>query len=884
MNSRKDHPPALAIRILQWFCPDELQEGILSDFDEQYHNALKSNGTRKANIKYFWNVLRLFHPSIFLRNKQIHLMRTGIIRSHLVVATRSMSKYKFYSLVNIIGLSLGVTFTLLVFLFVKKETGYDNFHKNGKNIYRVASTITKKKTGEITSKSAVTAVPVGKKLLEDVPSVIAATRYASISVTAIHNNAPINEVAYFVDPAFLEMFSFPIIQGSKEALLLKSNLAISKSKAEQYFGTTDPIGESITFIINDTEESFIIQAVIDEKREESSLEIDFLLPFDAFSLITAKEVIESFNYGILENYVQLKPGANINEVAASCSAALNFHIDDDSMTDITLQPLTDIHLENTITGNADYSDPMKLYILSGLAFLVLLVSVINFMTLSTGHALVRLKEIGLRKSFGATKRMLHFQLIIEAFALSFLASLIGLAFAWLLLPLFNQLLNTSIDLDLSLDVLLFLLSISALIAIVNGSLQALIMVNFKVINALQEKSSTKNGSGLFSQSLIVVQFSISIILIIGTIIIRSQLHYIQNKDLGFEKENLIQMSIDNLSNSDAINSLIDMLKSQYLRNNRILSVSASMNNSTEPWTTLTFIQEDGSEEKLSYNLVSYDYLETMGIELVSGNFFEQEKGNASTDIVVNEALVKHFGWENPINQQIPGRDFNETHRIIGVVKNFHISSLKSKINPLILTINEETILEGVSGLTTYMWPPKLNQLYIRFSPGEIAPVLDLLSKIWKDSNAKSPFEFSFVDESVALKYSEEKRWGDIVNSASIFAIFIAWMGLVGLTRLSVQRRTKEIGIRKILGSSTMQVASLLSGKFLQLVLIANIISWPITYWIAESWLASFMYRVEISPLIFVIAGLSVVGLVTLSIGFQSFLAAKSNPVNSLRYE
>ena len=878
-------PPAIAINILRWFCPDELLEGVLCDFEEQYSDSIKVIGKRRATWKFYWNVIRFFHPSIFFRNKYTFtIMRTGLVKSHFLVAARSMAKYKFYTLINILGLSLGVTFTLLVFLFVKKEMGYDNFHKNGPDIYRVANSVTKKETGEVTSQSAITAVPVGKKLLEEVSSVIDATRYASNSVTVIHDNVPTNEVAYFVDPSFLKIFSFPILKGSEDALQLRNNIAISQTKAEQYFGNRNPIGNTITFNINDTISSFTIQAVIDGKSSESSLAVDFLLPFDAYTLVTSLDVIESFKYGILENYVLLQTGSSVNIAEITCSKVLNFNDKDHSEIEVILQPVNSIHLENSIHGNAAHTDPTKLYIMIGLVFLVFIVSVINFMTLSTGHALVRLKEIGLRKSLGAHKRMLHFQLILESFALSFLASLLGLIFVRLLLPTFNQLTDTNIVLEMDWNIILFILSISFSIALVNGTLQLLTIGNFKVINSLQEKPSSKNRSGLFNQGLVVVQFTISIVLIIGTIIIRSQLHFIQNKNLGFDKNNLIQMNLGSLTNAANSNAFINRIKTEALNNARISFVSASMNNSAEPWTTLRFIQEDDSEEFLGYNLVSYDYLETMGIELVEGTFFNEGKSNPSTDIVVNESLVKHFGWINPLEQQIPGKDFTDPHRIIGVVKDFHFSNLKNNIDPLILVTDKETILDGVRGLSTYVWPPNLYQLYVRFTPGEIPPVIDHLSDVWDQENSNSPFTYQFVDETVAQQYREEKRWGDIINSASIFAIFIAWMGLVGLTRLSVQRRIKEIGIRKVLGSSTFGIASLLSGKFLLLVLIANVIAWPITHWLAQTWLTSFTYRVEIHPFIYVASGLSVIGLVTLSIGSQSLFAAKSNPVESLRHE
>ncbi len=885
MKSHRPKPPTLATRILHWFCPNNLLEGIEHDLEEQFQEANQSVGKRRANFLFYWNVIRLFHPSILCRNQiTISMMNTALIENHLVVATRSMSKFKFYSIVNVLGLSLSMAFILLVFLFVKKELAYDHIHKNGKQIYRVALKTIKKESGEVVSQSAITAVPLGKKLQREVPAISEASRYASSTVTLIHDNQPLEEIVYFVDPGFLNMFSFPIMQGSDQALQLQNHMVISVQKAKQYFGEMNPIGKSLSFDLNGTVTSFIIQAVIDDKSDQSSLAVDFMLPFQIYAMTVSPETMESFHYGILENYVLLEPNSNVQDVEKSASATLNFNPDDENYAEVMLQSLHSIHLENEIVGNAAYTNPVKFLIMIGLALLVLIVSVINFMTLSTGHTLVRLKEIGLRKAFGAQRTMLRLNLIIEAFALSFITMLIGSLLAWLLLPLFNQLVDSQIDFLIDLNMFLFIIGTSLLVALVNGGLQSLAIVNFKLINALKEKLSLNKRSGFMNQGLIVIQFTISTVLIIGTLIIRSQMNYVQHKDLGFDRNNLIQVKLSSADGAEAAKTLVARLKTQLLSNSRVISVTASMNNTQEPWTSLTFRQMDNSAEELAYNLVGYDYLETMGIDLVAGEFFNKNKGNPSADIVVNEALVKHFGWENPLEEQIPGTDFNEPHNIIGVVKDFHFSNLKSSITPLILTVDSETLMDGVKGLSTYMWPPNLYQLYARFTPGEIVPVIDHVSDVWKQNNASAPFTYKFVDDMVAQQYQEEDRWADIVNVLSVFSILIAWMGLIGLTRLSVQRRTKEIGIRKVLGSSVMNVTSLLSKQFLLLVLIANLIAWPVSYWLADSWLASFTYHVTINPLIFLISGLTVMGLVTLSVGLQSLLAAKTNPVESLRYE
>lgn len=875
--------PRLAQRLLEWICPDYLLEGIIGDLEEQYNAAIRESGPPKARLRLYWNVLRLVHPAMILRNRVLfRVIHPALVRSHFTVASRSLRKSPFYSLVNISGLSFSMMFIVLSTLFIEKERSYDTFHPDRHQIYRVAVSTTRD-SGERISQSAITAVPVGPMLKSEVPQISHASRYASTAVKLMFENEPYSELAYFVDSDFMRMFGFPVTDGAQHPGFEGQEMVISLEKSLQYFGKSNSVGEVMHFSIQDSLVSFRIVSVLDSKTNASSLALGFILPMSAYQRAVSDEAMDSFRYGILENYVLLQEGADREEVARLASNALANHDLEGTRSQVILQPLTEIHLETEITGNASFTDPSRLYIMAGLVFLVFLVSVINFITLSTGQALDRLKEIGLRKSLGAHRTSLRFQLFFEACILTLLAAALGTALAHLLTPYFGALLEVQLPFEPSWTVLLIILFTSGLTALLAGGLQSGILINYSVIRAIREKVVPRSSSGLLNQSLMIAQFMISTILIVGTLIVREQLEFIRTKDLGFEKEGLIQVTMGSTDDVVAAHALADRFITQAQSSTRISAVASSMNNSNEPWTVLTFRQENEREEKIYYNLVDHRYLETMGIRLAEGQFFN-ELGNSATDIVVNEALVRHFGWESAIGQEIPGIDFSTSYRVIGVVEDFHFSSLKERVAPLILTQDEASLMDGVRGLVTYIWPPNKYQLYVRFTTADLPAVVEDLETIWEATSSAAPLTYQFVDDLVAQQYEEERRWNDVINASSVFAIFIAWMGLLGFTRLSVTRRTKEIGIRKTLGSTSWRIITLLSSRLSLQVAFAVILAFPISWLLANRWLSTFSYHIDPGPVVYVTGGCFVLGLVVLSTGVQALAASRMKPTDSLRYE
>lgn len=881
------NPPKWSVRFLAWFCPDELLEGILGDLMEQFEKNGEMLGPGRAKLIFIWNVLRLFHPAILFRNQiTLTVMNIGMLKSHLRVAGRNMLRHKFFSSINILGLSCTIAFVLLAFLFIRKERSFDQFHTHKDSVFRVYQDLVNRETGQSVRKSAVTAIPLARDLADALPGIAHYTRYASTSGTAFKGAEPFDELIHFVDPGFLEMFDFPLVEGNRNMTLDEPNdIVLSEEMAEKYFGTTSAIGRELKLNLSDTTVTLAVSGIVDNRKVVSSLPFDFLMPIEQLKLAVSESTFNSYNYGLVENYIQLATDTDQRSITPLLTEAIEkISPPEENRVVYGLQPLAGIHFEDEVIGNARYTSPRKLYFMMALALLVVSIACINFIILSTGQALSRFKEIGVRKTLGALQGQLRRQLVVESFFTCMLAGILGLGIAWMLTPVFNQLVDSLFNFSIGFSELGFLLLVMLVIALITGGLQASVIVKKRVSDTLSGKNSLAGKRSWFSEGLIVLQFGLSIILIIGAVTIRNQMQYIQQKDLGFNEERLVEIGLPSTADLEGTQQLIDRFAYLARQDQRVLDVSASMNNSREPWTELVFEQNDGSKEALFFNQIDRAYLETMGVELVSGKNFDPDQKNAKQAILVNESLVRHFGWEDPFSQQIPGKNFKGSHQIIGVVKDFHFSSLHQQIKPLILAMDEEAVVSGVTGLSTYVWPPNLYQLVVRIGPGEIEGVMEHLEASWKSIFPDKAFAYHFVDEVLAAKYAEEKRWGRVLNWASIFAVSIAWLGLLSLMRLSVQRRTKEIGIRKILGSSTLNVILLLTRRYFWLVLIGSCLAWPVAWILLRRWLESFSYRIELNPILFLLVGLTVLAITLASIGLQSMRAARANPVKALKVE
>ncbi len=885
-TERTSAPPGWAIRFIRWFCPEDLQEGIIGDLLEEFDQDVADRSLRLARWRFTWSALRFFHPSIIARKKfeKVKIMNLGMFKSHVNGALRGIAKHKFYSLINIFGLAMAIAFVFLSYLHVESQLAYDQFHENKEAVYRIYHQVEEKESGEITRRMAILPIPLTEELSRQVPSVEFFTRVASTSAIVKKLNTPYQELISFVDEDFFSLFSFPMIQGDvNTALLDRNSIVISRQKAEKFFGKDNPVGRPLEMILNDSLMTFIVSGIFENRQSQSSLSLDFLIPFENYELVVSTEIMKSYRHAMVEGYVRMSDPDVVEGISPILSSAIADEMARDGyLVQLGTQPLESIHFDTEITGNASYVNPLNLYIISGLAILVFIVSIINFITLTTGHSMKRLKEVGLRKTFGAIKVQIGSQLLVESCIVSLIATILGALLAMLLLPHFNSLIGAGYEFSLNYISILFLMALIMIVAFACTIVQLILLVRFNPADAIRGSNlAGKKKSGL-NDSLVVLQFAISIALIIGTLIIRSQLNYIQTKEVGYVKEQLLEIEM-NVQDPGAAKQLLDRFRTQVEMNPRVVNISAAMNSFREPWTRFDIAQQEGEPELVFYNKVDEHYIRTMGIELIEGVDFDDESSSLDK-ILVNESLVEHFGWTDPLSQQIPGKNFESNHQIIGIFKDFHFSTLHLPIEPLAISVDKDAIIEGVTGLSTHVWPINLYTIVVRLDPRDIHQTIDFLESEWKEVNKDQPFNYYFVDQVLADQYAEEQRWQKIIDAASVFAILIAWLGLIGLTRLSFQRRIKEVGIRKVLGSSTTRIMGLLTRKSLILVLIANLVALPIAWWLSAQWLESFVYRVGINPLLFATGGVAVLLVAIGSVIIQTVRVARANPVDALRYE
>lgn len=811
----------------------------------------------------------------------------GLLKNHLLVALRSMMRFKFYSFINILGLSTAIALVLLVSLFVQNELGYDQFHTQKDCIYRLSDRKVDVVTELKVSEDAHTSIPLAPALKAEIPAIKKFARMASTSGLLIKKQTPYRETITFVDKEFLEIFDFPMLSGqSSLALQQRNSIVITPAMAEKYFGYEDPMGKHIEMVIKDSTQQMKVTGIIDAKKGKSSITFDFLVPLIQYQVDVSEEIFHDFGIGILDSFVLLEQQADLTELSSLMSIVVQkYEPSSNVRMETGLYPLTGIHFDTDVVGNTTFINPQKIWILVAIAALVLIVATINFITLSTGHALVRLKEIGLRKTLGAFRGQLRRQFVAEAFFVTFMACAVGVGIALFMLPLFNRLLDTALSFQIGLFSIGVLLSVCGLVALVAGNLQGLTLIKTKAQQALTGKLSASSNTNWFNRILIVIQFTLSILLIIGALIINAQMNYVQNKALGYEEERLLGVSMGGSDDREANRRFFRKYKALLTQEPQVKVVSAAMNPIREKnWTKLRFMQSDDQEEGIFFNLVTPEFVQSMGIEIVEGSDFRPDEPKDSRAILVNEALVRHFGFDDPLNAQIPGKNFDTPHRIMGVVKDFHFSSLHHKIQPLILAVNLNAVRSGITGVTAYVWPPDVYQILVRVGPGELSSIIKSMERAWGKMNANEPFRCEFADEMIAATYKEENRYKNITMAASVFAIGIAWMGLLGLTRLTVQKRTKEIGIRKVLGSNSIGVAALLARPFIMLILFSILIGTPIAWWITSEWLNSFTYRIELSAFEFVLAGVGVLITALLSVGIQSYRVSMANPSECIRHE
>ena len=886
-----NQPPKIASRFLEWYCPASLYESIAGDLTETFEEDLNCLGKQKARWKYTWNVIRFFRPEIVLRNKfRNHLFENSMLKNYLIIAFRSLWRTKAHTVINLFGLALGIACCVLISLYVRDEMTFDQFHSKADRIYRA---YTREDWGENQQFfNTVTPFPMGPTLKENLKEIEDQVRISTLNAQVQVGENKFNETALIAGQHFFDVFDFEIVSGDPKALHGQSNVVLSERLATKYFGTVDPINKVLAIQMAEQVENFTVKAIAKDAPSNSSIQYDILISDLNYAKLYPRALNAWFNV-FPETFVLLEKGALQSSVEEKFPSILRTAIGEEdfvkSKYKAGLQPLTDIHLNvNYPTGIAAVNNPKYAYILAGIAVLILFIACINFVTLSVGRSLKRAKEVGIRKVAGAVRTQLIMQFVGEAVLITLFALLLGVGLAVLSLPLFNELAGKQLVFPFNQFLFFIIGGLLLIVGLFSGSYPAFVLSSFKPISILKGSIEVGSSKQNVRKILVGVQLVLSVFLISSTLLMRNQLHFLQNKNMGFDKEQVvdIKLSVPCRRQSDCIKlgfEKAERCKIEMAKIPGVISVSASSHDfGNGNWTNIGYTDDKGAYRTFFLNVVDADYIPTMKMQLVAGrNFSPANLSDKRRSVIVNEAFVREYGWSEGLGMRIPGKKFQD-HEIIGVLKDFNYQSLYTKVQPLIMVEDITMLIEGIENVNVDNSPtPKL---LVRVKPENISNTLGNIAATWKKVTSDEEFTFSFVDQAMAKQYQKDQNLGRIVSIATFLAVIIGSLGLYALASLAIQNRTKEISIRKVMGASDNSLLYLLSREYLLLVIICLVISVPITWYLMSNWLSTFEYRVNIRVNIFIWAGAISLVIALATISFQLLKTVWTNPVKSLKYE
>ena len=805
-----------------------------------------------------------------------------MIRNYLKVAMRYLLRNKGYTAINILGLAIGISCCVLIMLFVRSEFSYDKFHSKSDRIYRAWVREHNEDMDDIID--IVTPLPLAGALQGSFPDIESTCRVYSLAPLVKIGEQSFSEDIRMVDSSFFRIFDFKFIEGSRENPFATSNsILLTENTAKKYFGKENAVGKNVELQMGNEKVVFSVAGIVRSAPEESSIKYNALIPFSNAKFIFSERAMKAWFNVSSETYVLLKKGIDVEKLTKKFPSMVKQNLGEDYKEGgymITLQPITKIHLDTNIpAGIEPISNPKYSYILLSIGILILLVACVNFITLSVGRSATRAMEVGVRKVLGAERQQLIRQFWGEAILLTVISVIIGIVLSVLLVNPFNQVVNRQLSLHFDFVFIGYCLLIIILIGLIAGIYPAIILSGFRPVEILKGKLKLGNNSGLLRKSLIAGQFVTSIGMIICTIVISGQLDFLQNKDLGYQKEQVIVVPT-NKPRAKGM-ELAELYRNELFKQPQVIGASVSLMSFSEtPWINVGYSDDKNVYRNFQFNSVDPYFLKTMGIQMVQGREFSADNpADYTSSMIVNEAMLKLFGWTDAVGKKLPGRI---EQQIIGVVKDFNYESLHTPVQPLAMVIKPDTFFRRINDIS-FNAPPQ-PRISVRLRAGNLTANLATLKQVWKQVAPDQEFEYRFLDETVAAQYRQEKRTSTIVKIASALSIFIACMGLFGLATLTVVRRTREIGIRKVLGASVGSVVRLLSKEFLILVIIAAVIAFPLGWWAMNKWLEDFAYRIHIAWWVFPIAGIAALLIALLTVSFQAIRAAIANPVKSLRTE
>lgn len=857
-------PPKIARWILSITNRKRNREDILGDFAEFYEEISKSEGIATANIWYWKQAIKSI-PN-FIKSS----IYWGVVMfiSYLKIAWRSIQKHIFSSAINVVGLALGMACCLLMLLWVNDEFNFDSFHENGNEIYRVISEIHSTKGISVNAR---TPNALGPVLKDEFPEIVDFIRYQGYENWFIKANDKTfnNTVFGTAEPEFFNMFTFPFVKGNpKEALNNPSSIVITESMALKYFGESDPMGKTVNIM----SEGFTVTGIIKDIPQNSHLQFDCMIPVSNIERFNHQD-FTSWESMFFYTYIQTSKNVSKQNLEEKIYNLLNKRAGKSEIK-LLLQPMADVHLlsdfesdnDNYSQGNIQY-----VYIFIVMALCILLVACINYMNLSTAKSSNRAKEVGMRKVIGASRFNIGIQFIGESLMLCVFALILSVGILYVSLPLFNEFTGKNLILDFisSWYLVLSLIVVTIVTGLLSGSYPAFFISSLKPIKALKSVNElNQSRRGLFRKVLVITQFVFTVVLLVISLTMHSQLDFLRNKNLGYNKNHVIHFT-------DYTTVSIEVLGEELLKYPGILNVSFSNSPARRYSRLKNEISWEGKNPDdviLTYTLsVDPEYLNTFQIELKEGRFYSKEMPTDRTNFVLNETAVKKMGFSSPIGTKLT---YNNPYygviegNIIGVVKDYHQTSLHNPIEPMVFLPVIET-----------------RDVCIRVNPNDISGSINHMESLWKKyANPDYPFVYEFVDEAINKFYAREQKIGSAFTIFTSLTLIIACLGLIGLASFMTEKRTKEISIRKVLGATVSGVSILISREFIKWVLIANIIAFPLAYILVEKWLGSFAYKVGIDPWIFIYSGVFSIMLALLTVMYHAVKAAFANPIDSIKYE
>lgn len=886
------NPPKWADWFLHWYCRPELLEDLQGDLYEIFTHVSQTRGARRAGWIYVWLVFRSFRPSAIKLNVKVKNSIFMQSKINLKVAFRVLKRNRSNSLINLLGLTIGISCFILLGLYVKQELSYDHFNSKKDRIYR--SWLREDYgEGKIFFNSN-TPLRFESLLEENFPEVERSVQITQFDFLAGKGENKLKEEVYVISPDLLEVFDFTLLAGNPEAPIpTRNDLLISRRYAQKYFGSENPVGQPFYLTIGPELREFTISGLMEDIPNESSVQFDLAISDANNGELYSENVKKAWYTIIPETYVLLKEQASIHTVEERMQDVVMSYLEGEverGVYQIGFQPLTDIHLNPDIplgfapVGNSEYVS-----ILGFVGILVLIIACINYTTLSAGQSIKRSKEVGVRKVMGAPRRGLMSQYLTESVLLAQAAMFLGTVTAILLIPTFNLLTGVSLVYDFQWWHIGLYIGLGTFIGLFAGAYPALVISGFKTVNILRGTLQSVGGMSV-RKGLVVVQFLMTVFLLSTTLIMKKQVNYLKNADLGYNYETVISTLLPSDPEAQRLSQQIssgmengELLKSRLEEYPEISGIARGSHVfGTNGWTRLAYTDDKGVFRRFRLLVVDDAYLDAFGIEIVDGRGFDPDNGmDRRQSVILNETAAKYFDLEKPVGSKLPGNDFDE-HRIIGLAKDFHFTSLHSEIEPLVIVQNIIPIARGVSD--SDFGDTVIPKLVFTYSGSNLTRGTEILQKEWEALFPNVSWNFEFISENLENQYQGEIRMNRLITVATILSIVIASLGLLGLIMLVANSKLKEIGIRKVMGASAGAIFKLLSKGFIWQLLLAIVLSVPLTLWLMDGWLENFAYRTDIGVGLFVVSAALSVLVAGIVIFYHTLRAMRVNPIKSLRVE